>query len=1160
MAQAAPPPQGNADYFHHNWMNRYPDAYNDAGSGVITTRDMGALAHVFGEPRVRFNPGDQKPVTNTFMNEAFAGDTPEATRIFHRKLETENSWEFMICPRQFMPFMSITTVETIPQHIMEIAPELSSPPLIRSFSERTQVTLQRHALGFAMTNDFFMRPDGQAMFREKMLTLVSAAFLRAKMIITSHLATRKNHYKFKNAQNTRYRSLGQATVDKRRFFGAASTNAKWLYELKAYVDAVMGTESIVPDMGVGPDGWLMRAAINEFETEAYRRGGDVTEDRLINSGFSIKNIFAGKDSHNKMQFFESRKFNIINFQQDNVELFLRQIMVSQWWLQKGASPPDPTQNYSVERELSISFPGENGYCEITPQDLENANMRWEEDGSLARAHEDLVDPEQLNDFLRRSGFKVSNGLLDPYAYETSDGRYRLINVWGDAHPSFLSVKILGNTGKRIAHMIREQLDTEDLARIRRLKDYADSLNSPSVSVGLAVLQFISKAKSPLVDGIMTLPAFDGNGTPYGYGNIAGLRRLFADGQGGPVVSEGLPALLRYYELQKLVHCPSDRQGRCLNALFDPAMCPTFLKSGNEYDDSLNAAITSTWRPVEYPVFLRNVSSDTLQATIRNKIVGTSFSAYADMLSKFAAVAPSTLRSMVESAQALQSLADVLAQDNPPLRLVQGIATGSFLTEQGRALLANDRKNVLIAILATISSLTALQQKRVLFQFLSRVRTQIGGPLTREERDRWANTASDMDVEAPAVSFKPSQFTLSGTFWRALAKTGVDSSVFADIRPANPTNPNLPFGGTSEIGVADVASQARTEKSADWGQTVFAHPELIMPAGAARGAPRSTESLNIGALWPAGSQPHASGADLLLNGPSHWLVDRLRELDQEMDWSARVSAQLMCFSIVHRNSVMNYLNKNVAPPFSTHMVYQRGVRLETAAMLFAKSGSGKSGIVGGNITKQLDGANKRWLVHAHAWFGANLPNAASIMIVPDIFFRQLLGGASDSMFTSRAQLDELARLRPGEPDRLPDLLSFCMGGTVKDKDIATPFNLSGRRNKMHNQYPLLDPQAVFDQHTNFGPPIYYQMIGQFYKRASQGTADYTTYASENASTSYDDGAYRGTQRYYNHTTGEFSIVRKGNSHLADVPAEYFSDVLNGRKTMYAGLRVDAKITC
>lgn len=452
MAMTSEPILGYGQKMNTEIGGSYPDFARASAPGVATARDIASQAQLFDLPPLQYDPGMDRSVTMPQMLDVYQNEMPAVHQFTHQVIQGPGGWEERVAPMQFGPMLEVVKVTKRPLHVFELAPEDAPPSLLQSSTETSRMKLHRYNLGFKLRHDYFTTGAGAAEFEADMVQLRSAAHATRKLLIAAAIATAKNEYRFRNSQRRRYRSMADATANERSLFGILNTDEKGLYTIVHHAKSVMATEGASPTICVGPDGWIVQSMFTNFETEASRRGEARANQALVAPNEAARGRFDGLD------MYEAQRWSIVNYRQQNMELLLREVVLPQYFLQaNGADSDAHGSDFNAQRELSVCIPTEDGSGVITPEEMEFASHRWNDDGTLRDLHKQIArDPQSK--FLE-VGFRLgADKLVDPFIYDNDDGTFSVISAWGEARPEFWDAEAMRSAGKRIAEGILSQMD------------------------------------------------------------------------------------------------------------------------------------------------------------------------------------------------------------------------------------------------------------------------------------------------------------------------------------------------------------------------------------------------------------------------------------------------------------------------------------------------------------------------------------------------------------------------------------------------------------------------------------------------------------------------------------------------------------------------------
>lgn len=1116
------------------WAGAYPDMAYDQ---QVWTYDQFAssVLGLLGSDPPKYDPHSSQPMTTETFEQAVAGDAPRLQNMFIQHIrDISDDWEFALCTPQIGPEKMTLELTIIKDHILEPMPEDSVPYLITHRTEQHQVKVRSFHIGAEFRNGVLQTPRGADLFGRYITAVIMAARLTAKFTVNLHVANSKNFYRHRNAITSGadfYTTLSDGTAFSRSNFGRAAIDPKWFWKAIADAKAIMRTEQIVPDNVVGPEGFLDTIALLDTNSTAYQVGADISHARLTNAGNSLVTEIPG------MRIWENSHWNVERITEKMFELFTRGVSVSQHFLSDGTVDKRYLgSEYDPNMELAVSIPDLHDWREITPRELNRNDMRWNSDGELHERHQELLD--SLPHLTAQRGLTILNGKVDPFVFKGEGmNEYHLLQVWGEAMPQYWTFEDTLNTGKLMAMRIESIVRREKIDQISRLLAVAKTLSRVDFKEN-AIATFVSAAgvgpKGRF--GAPVVPADPGTMQyPYGFGGINGLRQLAQQiSQGGlanwsttafvtsgdaDAVVKGVRALEEYYEVLRRMTSPIGPNGEHLNAADSVAMCPSFMWTGIPDVDRFNAFVYNTWTNPYYPIFAMGRVTATVDPDVTAAL------------------------NRLSAAGVVSVTDDILLSDYFPDTLVRNIANTNF-DLKGKLDSVGGSAKVEEALTRTLR--TAGKDRKaaflaVILNLVAKKGEQL--PLTEENVNNWsqlpqqkARTSRPTKPSGDAVS---TGLVFDQSSYLTLPGSG------AKLAPANPRNPRQPL--TQE----DIPAFAESHLTEFSGSNFSAKSHIDAFAGKEHsgGAAGSIPSLSS-------SKPYIFAAY------SNWLNKRLSHVSRKAeDWNHRACSVALCYADVHRSVVENFLDNKVKPPFSCHVVLQRGVLLRMASLLFFKGGSGMYIYRTSQFAMQLDGAHFKWFLHAAVRMAPFHVDPRALYWLTDVIFRGIEGGYQMRFVTDALNYDPHADIQDS-CEAFGDLFVLNMGGnygmnSTEGMYPIDPFLPSGRpQADIYGQIPFSNKDALFNPSGLLYPSqLYYNLCWHFgITEDTYGRINTESWAKENNSSGVSCAAFRGTQRKWNQTKREFCEIVDGSSHLAKFQPPLL-EIFQGSETIYT--RVSSK---
>lgn len=414
------------------------------------------------------------------------------------------------------------------------------------------------------------------------------------------------------------------------------------------------------NMAVFPPGTTDLLALNDFETEAYRRGEDTMNKRLQQAGDSMVHLFKG------VQLFEDQVFNLEDVGKGSIDFFTRRTQIGGSYVVPSSAYDSYLDNYDTENMMSFGMHSmlTDGPVILSAKWCVRNCMRFDDsdEGRLRPEHQGMING--LQTLLTATKLRPVNGMLDPYVYHVGGNNYHVIRHWGDQDLRHFSIADQRKHAKTAAKRVARELGPEDTRYLHELMDlirelyqvdsYTDSIAAMAyaATVGTGYTQYpadvipilapklevpireiIGKDATTGKDKVVLKTALgyvrmdtaaDGTRTfsivtpvleatlgiapakPYGFGSWVGIRALASLSQQNDTHGWDAAMLQRAYNGVMVVR----KLYRIFNRIYpknpfmDADNCPVYFRENDIKLDSECAFASNVLDHLKYPVLIR----------------------------------------------------------------------------------------------------------------------------------------------------------------------------------------------------------------------------------------------------------------------------------------------------------------------------------------------------------------------------------------------------------------------------------------------------------------------------------------------------------------------------------------------------------------------------
>lgn len=452
---------------------RYPDTSFPVSKGNMPDGN-GDIELYFGKSKLpSMSARDNMPLDALTLQQAYGGNNTFLTNIMHYNFVGIGGWWTDLCPIQRVEGLNQEwSIYNFPRQAMEPAPEETTPRVVKFQKSDHAESLTRFSIGGKAYHDFYKTPEGRAAIEAQMGQMVSGGWITAKLLVAGAVFNAKLYWEeYKRNYGPSYTKIMDVLQDEINYFGALSKDEKGIYKLHDYAIQVTKEASPPWDMIILGKGALSFVAFSgSYETESYRRGENVVQNRLSLGARSVTGIFPG------VTIYEDEPFALNNVGPDEIQQFQRNAIVGRFFMVDGSSFGKYQEEYLSERELStkaVSMSIDDWHLWKINYLIDN-DMRWKDDGSLS----DMVGALAANvpSAVQRAGVELHDPrLVDPYIWQADDGSYHPIAHWGDMDKAYLSHEQTVLHGEMAAKNITRRLSEKQREAFRELKDLKNRL-------------------------------------------------------------------------------------------------------------------------------------------------------------------------------------------------------------------------------------------------------------------------------------------------------------------------------------------------------------------------------------------------------------------------------------------------------------------------------------------------------------------------------------------------------------------------------------------------------------------------------------------------------------------------------------------------------------
>lgn len=453
---------------------KYPDFNLDVSKGNIPD-GPGDIEAYFGKSKYEnFKASENMPVDALTLQKAYEGNNTFITNILHLNFVNGDGWWAGLLPVRRVEGMNQDwAIITYPRQSMEPAPEETTPRLVKFSKEDHSESLTRYSIGAKAYHDFYKTAEGQASIEADMGAMVSGGWIAAKLLVSQAVFNSKMHWQeYQKQYGPSYGSVMDALADEINLYGALSKDEKGIYKLHSYAEEVTKEANPPFDMIIVGKGSLNFIVFSgSYETESFRRGESVTQQRLTLGSKSVTNLFPG------ITIYEDEVFALTNVGPDEINQFTRISMIGRYFMVDGSDFGQHMKEYPTAKMLSVDAVSMDidDWRRFGINTLIDSNMRWKEDGTLTDSLARLAqDPDAV---LQRSGsMKLHDpAYLDPYIWLDDAGQYHTIKHWGDMDKAFLSFEQTKLHGEMAAKNIMASLTDDQRKDFRELQTLKERL-------------------------------------------------------------------------------------------------------------------------------------------------------------------------------------------------------------------------------------------------------------------------------------------------------------------------------------------------------------------------------------------------------------------------------------------------------------------------------------------------------------------------------------------------------------------------------------------------------------------------------------------------------------------------------------------------------------
>ena len=454
-----------------------------------------ALVNLFGpglDPSI--DPEDDRPIVAKTLYEAYHEfDNGYLAQIVHDFASDGSGWWLEFSPAKALPNGSPLTyrwqsLKGQPD-MMDPAPEETAPSYLTYTEEEQQRRLVRYNKGFKLLGDLMLTPKGAEILAFQLKQLGSSWWNAIKLLIAQTAIHSKLYWQEKQREFGReHQDIKMAMANEVNYFGILSYDQKGILKLASYVrdlvsipgsgqgDAPNFTMIVVPPglkefLGHAPD----------YPTEAYRSGTNLTETvRQVGGGQAMEGIVPG------MKIYEDQIWNLIGLEEQDVNMFQRETAIGEYTIIDGSNYGSYSDKHPIEKMLTVKIRNVHGWTEVSPTVAIENSFRWDGEGELTGHLQLLID--RLPAELQKSGFPLSDDLVDPYIYRNepggpgngrinpSENAFKVIELWGDVDDRYRTLKQDVQHGRRcITNMESNAKGRSDFEKMREMKDLMTKL-------------------------------------------------------------------------------------------------------------------------------------------------------------------------------------------------------------------------------------------------------------------------------------------------------------------------------------------------------------------------------------------------------------------------------------------------------------------------------------------------------------------------------------------------------------------------------------------------------------------------------------------------------------------------------------------------------------
>lgn len=506
-------------------LNGFPDQF---GAQTFTSQQVNTLFQYLGNPGLKVSDGEtySAPTLAEYFNNK---TSTELASFIAAGIVDGSGWAFRFAPPRQAQMNNQINIFEMDEYIAKEAPE-GAPYEETSYSQRSVFSkLKLQKLGGKMPAAFFAFGEKEAadVMAAQARKISNSFWNNARLRIATALVTARDIHREKSSTSSAAaRNLTEATQIERDDFACLQTNSNGLAHLHHSSSAILLRANRVPNMAVVPPGVLDGIALIPKNTEASGVGETKASANIRNAGREVAGMFQG------LTIYEDAPISVVNSPNlENVSVFQMPVQVGEY----NFIGPAKGHAYSFEdpNKLTCQIYDHKSWSWVTISIrdviVNNLDLRWDENGALAREHADV--PRTLTEIATLRNLRSVGKNVDPFFSFSEDaanadaenGGFFQIQHWGEANLEFLGVDRVIGTAKAIFKKVSNEMKEVDVKNILRLKRIAQDLQNPP-DIDNKILQAFNAAISiqnnvnegaPYLAineyGVPYLPSIDGDG-------------------------------------------------------------------------------------------------------------------------------------------------------------------------------------------------------------------------------------------------------------------------------------------------------------------------------------------------------------------------------------------------------------------------------------------------------------------------------------------------------------------------------------------------------------------------------------------------------------------------------------------------------------------------